>query len=163
MVVRYLINYIYNVRVLVDKRQAINHKDMRKDSFGYRHNDHSVGLLTVHLVWIPKRRKSVLVGDIRQRLAEILESVATDRGWIIKAKEIAPDHVHILVEYDEQTPVCEVVRAFKGRSSKLLRDEFPELKKLPSLWTRSYFYDSSGKVTTAKVMSYINDPHHTRH
>jgi putative transposase len=136
---------------------------MRKDSFGYRHNDHSVGLLTVHLVWIPKRRKPVLVGDVRQRLAEILESVATDRGWIIKAKEVAPDHVHLLVEYDEQTPVCEVVRAFKGRSSKLLRDEFPDLKKLPSLWTRSYFYDSSGKVTTAKVMSYINDPHHSRH
>ena len=135
---------------------------MRKDSFGYRHGNHSVGLATIHLVWIPKRRKPVK-GDIKLRLATILESVATDREWIIKAKEIASDHVHLLVEYDEQTPICEVVKAFKGRSSKLLRDEFPELKKLPSLWTRSYFYDTSGKVSTAKVIAYINDPHHERH
>ena len=136
---------------------------MRKDSVGYRHNNHSVGLATVHLVWIPKRRKSVLVGDVKARLSEILDSVASDRDWIIKAKEIAPDHVHLLVEYDEQAPICEVVRAFKGRSSKLLRDEFPRLKKLPSLWTKSYFYDTSGKVSTSRVMAYINDPHHTRH
>ncbi|WP_310426372.1 IS200/IS605 family transposase [Chamaesiphon sp. VAR_48_metabat_135_sub] len=136
---------------------------VRKDSFGYRHGNHSVGLATVHLVWIPKRRKPVLKGDIKLRLATILESVATDRGWIIKAKEIASDHVHLLVEYDEQTPICEVVKAFKGRSSKFLRDEFPDLKKLPSLWTRSYFYDTSGKVSTAKVLAYINDTHHERH
>jgi putative transposase len=136
---------------------------MRKDSVGYRHNNHSVSLATVHLVWIPKRRKPVLKGDIRTRLSEILESVAVDNGWIIKAKEIASDHVHLLVEYDENTAICDIARAFKGRSSKLLRDEFPELKKLPSLWTRSYFYHTSGKVSTAKVMEYINDPHHERH
>jgi putative transposase len=136
---------------------------MKKDSFGYRHSEHSVGLATVYLVWIPKRRKPVLKGDIKLRLSEILDSVAHDRGWIIKVKEIATDYVHLLVEYDETTPICDVVRAFKGRSSKLLRDEFPELLKLPSLWTRSYFYDTSGKVSTAKVMAYIGDPHHERH
>lgn len=136
---------------------------MRKDSFGYRHNNHSVGLATIHLVWIPKRRKPMLRGDIKLRLATILESVASDKGWIIKAKEIAPDHVHLLVEYDEKTAISEVVKAFKGRSSRMLREEFPELTKLPSLWTKSYFYDTSGKVSTAKVMAYINDPHHDRH
>jgi len=136
---------------------------MRKDSFGYRHNNHSVGLATIHLVWIPKRRKPMLRGDIKLRLAAILESVASDKGWIIKAKEIAPDHVHLLVEYDEKTAISEVVKAFKGRSSRMLREEFPELTKLPSLWTKSYFYDTSGKVSTAKVMAYINDPHHDRH
>jgi len=136
---------------------------MRKDSFGYRHNNHSVGLATIHLVWIPKRRQPVLRGDIKLRLATILESVASDKGWIIKAKEIAPDPVHLLVEYDEKTAISEVVKAFKGRSSRMLREEFPELTKLPSLWTKSYFYDTSGKVSTAKVMAYINDPHHDRH
>ncbi|NEQ41136.1 MAG: IS200/IS605 family transposase [Okeania sp. SIO3I5] len=136
---------------------------MRKDSFGYRHNNHSVGLATIHLVWIPKRRKPVLIGDIKLRLATILESVASDKGWIIKAKEIAPDHVHLLVEYDEKTTISEVVRAFKGKSSRILREEFPELTKLPSLWTKSYFYDTSGKISTAHVMAYINDPHHDRH
>lgn len=136
---------------------------MRRDSLGYRHSSHSVGLANIHLIWIPKRRKPVLKGEVRLRLSEILDSVAADNGWIIKAKEIASDHVHLMVEYDEKTPICEVARAFKGRSSKLLRDEFPDLKKLPSLWTRSYFYDTSEKVNTAKVIAYINDPHHEKH
>lgn len=136
---------------------------MRKDSIGYRHNNHSVGLATIHLVWIPKRRKPILVGAIKLRLSEIFDSVAHDNDWIIKAKEIASDHVHLLVEYDEKTTICDVIKAFKGRSSRLLREEFPELKKLPSLWTRSYFYDTSGKVSTSNVMAYINDPHHERH
>lgn len=136
---------------------------MRKDSTGYRHNRHSVGLATVHLVWIPKRRKPVVKGEVKTRLSEILESVASENGWIIKAKELAPDHVHLMVEYDEQSAICNVVNAFKGRSSRILRSEFPYLKKLPSLWTRAYFFDTSGKVSTAKVMDYINDPHHDRH
>ena len=136
---------------------------MRKDSFGYRHSNHSVGLANVHLIWIPKRRRPVLVGDVRLRLSQILESVAVDNDWIIKAKEIASDHVHLMVEYDAETPICKVTRAFKGRSSRRLREEFPYLLKLPSLWTKSYFYDTSGKVSTEKIMAYINDPHHDRH
>jgi len=63
----------------------------------------------------------------------VLESVAVDNGWIIKAKEIASDHVHLMVEYDHKAPIHALVKAFKGRSSRGLRDEFPELKKLPSL------------------------------
>jgi putative transposase len=136
---------------------------MRKDSIGYRHNQHSVGLATVHLVWIPKRRKPLLKGQIKLKLSEILDTVARENSWIIKAKEIAPDYVHLLVEYDEKTSIFKIVKAFKGRSSKILREEFPELKRLPSLWTRSYFFDTSGKVSTSKVMDYINDPHHDRH
>ena len=61
--------------------------------------DRSVGLAHVHLVWIPKRRKKVLVGQVKIRLAAILSEVATEKGWLIKGLEIAPDHVHVLVEH----------------------------------------------------------------
>lgn len=124
-------------------------------------NRHSVGMANVHLVWIPKRRKPVLVGEVRLRLSQIITDVAVEKGWIIRALEIAPDHVHLLVEYDPKTPINSVVKAFKGLSSRLLRKEFPHLLKLPTLWTHSYFYDTTGKVTTAKVTEYINDPHHS--
>jgi len=126
----------------------------------YNRTRHSVGMANVHLVWIPKRRKPVLVGEVRLRLNQILTDVAVERGWIIRAMEIAPDHVHLLVEYDPKTPINSVVKAFKGRSSRLLRKEFSHLLKLPTLWTHSYFYDATGKVTTAKITEYINDPHH---
>lgn len=133
---------------------------MKNSAKGYRHDPHSVGLATVHLCFIPKRRKSVLVGEIRTRLQEIFQSVAQDKGWLLRSIEIAPDHVHLLVEYDSQHSIAEVAKAFKGRSSRLLRKEFPELLKLPSLWPRSYFYESSGKVSTSKIKEYIEDRHH---
>lgn len=102
-------------------------------------------------------------GEVRDRLYQLLEEVALEKGWVIKAKEIVPDHLHIMVEYDERHSIAQVVHAFKGRTSRVCRKEFPHLMKLPSLWTSSYFYDTSGKVSTAKIMAYINDPHHDRH
>jgi putative transposase len=133
---------------------------MRKTSSKYRRTAHAVGLAHVHLVWIPKRRKPVLVNQVRVRLAQILNEVATEKGWLIKALEIAPDHVHVLVEHSSDVAIHEIAKAFKGRSSRLLRKEFSHLLKLPSLWPRSYFYDTTGAVSTAKIMAYINDPHH---
>ncbi len=126
----------------------------------YRHNKHSLGSATVHLIWIPKRRKPVLVGKVKTRLSQILKQVAVEHEWIIKALEIAPDHVHALVEFDPKTPINSIVRAFKGRSSRLLRLEFPHLMKLPTLWTHAYFYDTTGQVSSAVIQKYINDPHH---
>lgn len=134
---------------------------MKKESRQYRHNNHSVGSATVHLVWIPKRRKPVLVGSVKLRLSQILTEVAAENQWIIKALEIAPDHVHLLVEHDPKTAINSLVKAFKGRSSRLLRQEFPELLKLPTLWTHAYFYDTTGKVSSAVIQDYLNDPHHS--
>ena len=134
---------------------------MRDESINYRHGNHSVGLAHVHLVWIPKLPKKVLVGDVKLRLAAILNEVALENGWLVKALEIAPDHVHLLVEHGSQVAIHQIARAMKGRSSRWLRQEFPHLCKLPSLWTRSYFFDTTGKVSTAKIVAYINDPHHS--
>jgi putative transposase len=135
---------------------------MKDESRVYTHINHSVGMATVHLVWVPKRRKSVLVGDIKLRLSAILSEVAVERGWLIRALEIAPDHVHVLVEHEPSVAINQVVRAFKGRSSRLLRMEFSSLLRLPTLWTHSYFYDTTDKVSTAKIQEYINDPHHAK-
>ncbi|GET44543.1 IS200/IS605 family transposase [Microseira wollei] len=135
---------------------------MKANNRQYRHNNHSVGAATVHLVWIPKRRKPVLVGDVKLRLSQILTEVANEKQSIIKCLEIAPAHVHLLVEYDPNTPINSIVKAFKGRSSRYLRQEFPHLLKLPTLWTHAYFYDSTGKVSSAIIEAYINDPHHSK-
>jgi putative transposase len=134
---------------------------MRKDSQEYRHNRHSIGIATVHLVFTPKRRKRVLVGDISKRLRDILYTLAIEKDWTIRALEIAPDHVHLFVEYPPNIPIHSVVKSFKGRSSRYLRQEFPELLKLPSLWTHSYFYSTAGKVSAETIQRYIEDDHHS--
>ncbi|MCD8489395.1 IS200/IS605 family transposase [Kamptonema cortianum] len=128
----------------------------------YRHYDRAVGLATVHLIWIPCRRKKVFADNesLKLRCIDVLHSVAQDKKWFIKSLEIASDHVHLLVEYDPHHSIAQIVKAFKGRSSRILRQEFPELLKLPSLWTHSYLFDTTEKVSTQKILDYINDPHH---
>jgi putative transposase len=133
---------------------------MRKNSYEYRHYNHSLGLAIIHLVWIPKRRKPVLVGGVRDRLFEICGEVAKDKGWNIRALEIAPDHVHLFIEIHPTDAINQVVKAFKGRSAYLLRKEFSQLLKMPSMWTNSYFFSTAGNVSADIIERYINDPHH---
>lgn len=133
---------------------------MRKKSFEYQHYNHSIGLAIVHLVFVPKRRKPVLKGDIRNRLYQIWQELATEKNWNIRACEIAPDHIHLFIEFPPTIPIHLIVRFLKGRSSNFLRKEFPELLKLPSLWSKSYFFSTAGNVSATTIQKYIEDPHH---
>lgn len=68
------------------------------------------------------------------------------------------DHVHLLVECYPQFGIYRLVRLIKGRSSRLLRREFPVLKrKLPTLWTNSYFVSTVGGAPLAVIKQYIED------
>ena len=133
---------------------------MRKSSYEYRHYNHAIGLSVVHLVWIPKRRKKVLIGAVRDRVFQIFNELALEKDWKIRALEVAPDHIHLFVEIQPTDAIYQVVKAFKGRSANYLRKEFPDLQKLPSLWTNSYFFSTAGNVSAHTIQRYINDPHH---
>ena len=122
----------------------------------YKHNNTSVIMVNYHIVFCPKYRRHILVGDIKKRLSEIFDGVAKDNNWEIIAKEIMPDHVHLFVYADVLTRPEIVVKRFKGRSSNLLRKEFKELLKMPTLWTRSYFLSTAGNVSSATIKGYIN-------
>ena len=98
-----------------------------------------------------------MTGAIAERLKELFAEVAKENDWEIRALAVQPDHVHLFVQADTRTAPFRVIRAFKGRSSKVLRDEFPSLLRLPSLWTRAYFCATSGKVSDAIVKKYIDD------
>ncbi len=126
---------------------------MKRDEI--RRSNHAVYQVNYHLVWIPKRRKKVLVGDVAKRLHEICEAVVQEHGWAILNLAIKPDHVHLFVEATTKESPHEIVRAFKGRSSRILRQEFPHLLKLPSLWTHSYLCRTAGNVSATIIEQYI--------
>jgi len=72
--------------------------------------------------------------------------------------EVIPDHVHLLVEVDPQYGIHRLVRAIKGRSSRLLRQEYPWLKsRLPTLWTNSYFVSTVGGAPLEVIKQYIEN------
>lgn len=109
-----------------------------------------------HVVWCPKYRRKVIGGRMEVRLKEIIAEVIEEKGaWLIEM-EAMPDHVHLLVEVDPQYGVHKLVKAIKGRSSRVLREEFPWLKsKLPSLWTNSYFVATVGGAPLSVIKRYI--------
>ena len=123
----------------------------------YRHGAHAVYLANYHLVWIPKRRKPVLVGEVKKRLEQIIKQVAQEKEWTILDLAVQPDHVHLFVSADTNVSIRDIVNAFKGRSSHDLRKEFPHLLKLPSLWTHSYFASTAGHVSSDTIRKYIEE------
>lgn len=121
----------------------------------YKSNRSQVYLINYHLIWCPKRRKKVLVGEIKNKLESIIKQVANDKKIDILALEIMPDHLHLFVSTYPQIEVHKLVKLFKGRSSNILRKEFPELLKMPCLWTRSYFVSTAGNVSSDTIQKYI--------
>ncbi|MEV4115866.1 IS200/IS605 family transposase [Nonomuraea sp. NPDC049695] len=111
-----------------------------------------------HVVWCPKYRRRVLGGPIEPRLKELIREVIEEkRAWLVEL-EVMPDRVHLLVEVDPQFGVHRLVKAIKGRSSRVLRQEFPHLKsKLPTLWTNSYFVATVGGTPLDVIQRYVEN------
>jgi len=126
---------------------------------------HVVHVCVYHVVWATKYRRQVL--DLRNtpdgprvcdRLKEIAAGIAAENDWTIRALETMPDHVHLFIQADNVTSPRDLANAFKGRTSHVLREEFPELKRrLPSLWTRSYFVATAGDVSAATIQQYVQN------
>ncbi len=95
----------------------------------YRKSSHSVHDLKVHLIWITKYRYKVLSKDVSIRIREIIRQICDSKDIQIIKGNISQDHVHIYVSYPPKISVSEMVRFFKGRSSKKIQDEFPQLSK----------------------------------
>lgn len=109
-----------------------------------------------HVVFCAKYRRKVLVEGVDIRLKEIIYQVATELACEVMELEVMPDHVHILCEVDPQFGIHKFVRRVKGRSSGLLRQEFPKLKsKLPTLWTNSYFVSTVGGAPIGIMKQYL--------
>lgn len=111
-----------------------------------------------HIVWTPKYRRPVLQDSVVSRLKQIIEQVCLELGVEIIAIEIMPDHVHLLCECDPQFGIHKVVRRLKGRSSRLLRQEFPSLRsRLPTLWTNAYFLSTVGGAPLSVIKQYVEN------
>ena len=124
----------------------------------YKSNANVIYSCKYHIVWCPKYRRKVLVDKIDERLKSIIQQLAEELQCEIIEMEIMPDHVHLLLEVDPQFGVHRAVKAIKGRTSRLLRSEFPELKrKLPTLWANSYFVSTVGGAPLAIVKQYIEN------
>lgn len=113
-----------------------------------------------HLVWIPKYRKKILQGVIKERLTEMFNECANINGWAIQELNIQIDHVHMVVQLPPNISVAKAVQLFKGASSNLIRTEIPEVKKYlwgKDFWADGYFCETVGQVSEETILNYVRN------
>jgi putative transposase len=147
-VIKYVLT-TYFINKFMTKLSAVDYE--------YRRTEGSVSSINYHFVFVPKRRKAVLIGDIASRMQSIVFELVEEHGWKLIALEVMPDHVHMFINAPTHESAADIARWVKGRASRLLRDEFPSLKKLPSLWSPSYFVATTGQVSTDTIRKYIEN------
>lgn len=111
-----------------------------------------------HIIWCPKYRRKVLTNGIDTRLKELLNNWQKELDYQIIEQEIMPDHVHLLIQTTPDVFIVNLVKTLKGRTARILRKEFPQLKsRLPNLWTRSKFIATVGAVSLEVIKQYIEN------
>ena len=121
-----------------------------------RSNNNVVYRCAYHVVWCPKYRRPVIEGAVDERLKQIVREVCAERECNLIELETMPDHVHLLVECDPQYGIHRLVKQIKGRSSRVLRQEFDSLRsRLPTLWTNSYFVATVGGAPLGIIKQYV--------
>ncbi len=108
----------------------------------YRSANKTIYSATYHIIWSPKYRR-VLGGRVKVRLKEIIAGVVAEAKDEVIEVEVMPDHVHLLVEVPSAAAL-ETRQSLKGRSSRLLRQEFSALRRLPESWASWWFVSTVG-------------------
>ena len=121
----------------------------------YRTTHTTVSDINYHFIWIPRRRKKVLKGAIKARLNELIYQALSEIDCRLISLAIEADHVHLFINAPCYLSIPAIMHKVKGMSARYLRKEFPELMKLPSMWTRSYFVSTAGQVSMETVQKYI--------
>lgn len=126
----------------------------------YQSGAHSTHRLMIHLVWIPKYRKRILQGKLAIRVDELLRLCAEANGWKVLELNVQKDHVHIVIQFVPTIAVSKMVQLLKGKSSKVVREEFPELEEVywgDSFWADGFFAETAGKCDLKVILDYVKN------
>lgn len=126
----------------------------------YRQGSHTQYDIQYHLVWTTKYRYKVLNGKVAERARELIRQGCEAKGITIIQGAIGREHVHLLVSCKPSMSVSQIIQYLKGRSSRLLQEEFKELKRKywgQHLWAPGYFCRTVGTVTEDMIKEYIKN------
>ena len=122
------------------------------------HGAHSTHRHLYHIVFTPKYRHAVLQRSLVKRLHQLWYECCKVNKWYIHELQVLPDHVHILIQLPPTITVAKAVQYLKGGTSKVIRQEYPELKEFlwgDSLWQDGYFSETVGRANEEAMRQYI--------
>ncbi len=124
----------------------------------YRKGWHTIYDVQYHFVWVTKYRYHVLTGEVAERARELILQSCMSRDIKTLKGHASKDHVHILVSCPPKLSPAKIMQYLKGRSSRMLQEEFAHLKKRywgRHLWARGYFCATVGRVTQEQIQEYV--------
>ena len=122
----------------------------------YRNTKTTVSLINYHFVFCPRyRRKIFLIPDVENRFKELVNTKCEELEIEIIAMECDKDHVHLFLNCLPTLSPSDIMQNIKGYTSKILRNEFQKLEKMPSLWTRNFFVSTTGNVSSETIKEYV--------
>ena len=121
----------------------------------YTRDEYRIHLIVYHLIWCTKRRKPVLIGEIKTKCETLIREKCEQKAWQVLELAVQPEHIHLFVRAFPTIPASEIIKECKGIASYVLRSEYQELKKLPCLWTKTYFASTAGNVSSETIQQYI--------
>lgn len=124
----------------------------------YGRTNTTVSLINYHFVFCPRyRRKIFLDSEVEKRFKEIVNEVCESLKIKVMALECDQDHTHMFLNSPPTLSPANIMARIKGVTSKELREEFPHLRHLQSLWTRSYFVSTAGNVSSETIKRYVGN------
>ena len=121
-------------------------------------NSHSVFLLYYHLVFVVKYRRKVIDDVVSDRLKGIFLYIAPKYNVTLQEWNHDKDHVHILLKSHPNTELSKFINAYKSASSRLIKKEYPVIKKAlwkEYFWSRSFCLVTSGGAPLEVLKRYI--------
>jgi len=131
---------------------------MKKDENNYRHTKTTVSMINYHFVFCPRyRRKIYLISGLEERFKELVNLKCEEMEIEVITIECDKDHTHMFLNCPPSLSPSNIMKHIKEYTGKILREEFKELNRMPSLWTRSYFCSTAGNVSSETIKKYIEN------
>ncbi len=126
----------------------------------YKTSSHTKYDIKCHIVFIPKYRKRVLIGEVGEGVRDLIRRICTEEDVEILSGKVAPDHVHLHVSYPTHLSVSKMMQRIKGKSSYKLLSKYSHLREIywgRHFWARGYLAVSTGSITDEMVQRYIEE------
>ncbi len=122
----------------------------------YRKTKTTISLINYHFIFCPRYRRKIFdIPKVEDRFKDLVNSICEEMEIEIIAIECDKDHTHMFLNCLPTQSPADIMQKIKGVTSRVLRDEFFQLKKMPSLWTRSYFVSTAGNVCSETIKRYV--------
>lgn len=121
-------------------------------------NNHSVFLLYYHLILVVKYRRNVFDDDMSDYARDIFAKIAPDYNITLLEWNHDGDHVHVMFKAQPNSELSKFINAYKSASSRLIKKEFPAVKKKlwkQHFWSQSFCLLTAGGAPIEVIKEYI--------